>query len=204
VIRTVPPVSARAPLSRAKSGDGGNRTHAIGPTSCVELSQSSLGEVAQVVLVPLRDRKGAPRAYALIDPEDAPRVLKYRWSLRSIGRESEYPSAVIDGRTVSLHAFLCPAPTGMCVDHKNGWRLDNRRSNLRVASPGENAQNQHARVGSSRYRGVCWDKARAKWIAYGTLNYRRQTIGRFDSEDEAGAAAAAWRREHMPFSEEAS
>jgi hypothetical protein len=157
-----------------------------------------------VVLVPLRDRKGAPRAYALIDPEDAPRVLKYRWSLRSIGRESEYPSAVIDGRTVSLHAFLCPAPTGMCVDHKNGWRLDNRRSNLRVASPGENAQNQHARVGSSRYRGVCWDKARAKWIAYGTLNYRRQTIGRFDSEDEAGAAAAAWRREHMPFSEEAS
>jgi hypothetical protein len=190
------PAGFRDAASRAEYGDGGNRTHA--------LIRAELGEAAEVVLVPLRDRKGAPRAYALIDPADAERVLRHRWSLRSIGRDAEYPAANIEGRCVSLHAFLMQPPAGRVVDHRNGWRLDNRRSNLRIATYGENAQNQYARPGSSKYRGVCWDKARGKWMAHGTVNYKRTTIGRFDSEDEAGAAAAAWRREHMPFSEEAA
>jgi hypothetical protein len=69
----------------------------------------------------------------------------------------------------------------------------------------ENAQNRRKRAGtSSRYRGVTWVKARGKWQAQVTLNGRRLNLGRFDSEDEAGAVVAAWRREHMPFSVEAA
>lgn len=42
------------------------------------------------------------------------------------------------------------------------------------------------------------------WMATAMLEGKRKTIGRFDTEDEAGAAASAWRREHMPYSEEAA
>lgn len=41
-------------------------------------------------------------------------------------------------------------------------------------------------------------------MATAMLEGKRKTIGRFDTEDEAGAAASAWRREHMPYSEEAA
>lgn len=51
---------------------------------------------------------------------------------------------------------------------------------------------------------VTWDKSRGKWMATAMLDGRRTTIGRFDTEDQAAAAVAAWRAEHMPFSAEAA
>jgi hypothetical protein len=41
-------------------------------------------------------------------------------------------------------------------------------------------------------------------MATAMLNGKHRTIGRFDSEIEAAQAAAAFRREHMPYSEEAA
>lgn len=55
---------------------------------------------------------------------------------------------------------------------------------------------------TSRYRGVSWDSRRRKWLAQAKLNYKPVFIGRFDTEEEAAAAARAWRTEHMPFSED--
>lgn len=89
------------------------------------------------------------------------------------------------------------------VDHINGDTFDNRRSNLIVVTNAGNAQNQGSRGGSSRYRGVTWDRARRKWMASAQLNGRKVTIGRFETEDQAGGAAAAWRAVHMPHSVEA-
>lgn len=86
------------------------------------------------------------------------------------------------------------------VDHVSGDTLDNRRANLRLATTAQNAQNQGSRGGSSRHRGVTWDRARGKWLASAMLDGKRTTIGRFVTEDEAAEAASAWRAEHMPFS----
>lgn len=93
-------------------------------------------------------------------------------------------------------------------DHINGNRLDNRRSNLRVANASLNGQNRlglEAR-NTSGYRGVTFDKTtrcRHKWRAQATLDGHNRTIGRFATADEAGVAAAEWRAVHMPFSQEA-
>lgn len=57
-------------------------------------------------------------------------------------------------------------PRGMHVDHINGDPLDNRRENLRMATPMQNAANAHPRAGgSSKYKGVHFDKRRCKWRA---------------------------------------
>ena len=50
------------------------------------------------------------------------------------------------------------------VDHINGDKLDNRRSNLRIATRSQNNANKGKRKGtSSKFKGVSWDKKRNKW-----------------------------------------
>lgn len=169
---------------------------------------------AEPIPVPLRDRTGATISYAVLSVEDA-HLAEYRWYLDSDpsrGQSKLYARRNVkrDGRLVALYLHrevvgLQVADPRQC-DHINGITLDCRRANLRIVTHAENGQNLHKpRVGSSsRFRGVTWDKARGKWLAAGTLNGRRRHIGRFDSEEEAGVAAAEWRREHMPFSREAA
>jgi hypothetical protein len=48
-------------------------------------------------------------------------------------------------------------------DHINHDRIDNRRSNLRPVNQSENNANRQKTRGTSRYKGVYWD--RGKWVA---------------------------------------
>ncbi len=51
-------------------------------------------------------------------------------------------------------------------DHRNHNTLDNRRSNLRICTQQQNLTNQKPRSnGTSKYKGVTWDKHRKKWYA---------------------------------------
>jgi hypothetical protein len=154
--------------------------------------------------LPLGDNTGQIIAYAVVDAGDFDRFNAHRWCISNrrwglVGRRTQ-------GRWCYLHREVMGLERDdpRRVDHINRDTLDNRRANLRLATTAQNAQNQGSRGGSSRYRGVTWDKAREKWMASAMLGGKRHTIGRFDSEDEAGAAAAAWRARHMPFSAEAA
>lgn len=108
-------------------------------------------------------------------------------------------------RRIYLHRWVLGLhPTdSRRVDHINGDPLDNRRANLRIVTTAQNAQNQGSRGGSSKYRGVTWDRTKSRWRAQGMLNGKCFFLGRYHSEDEAGAVAAEWRAKHMPYSEEA-
>lgn len=77
------------------------------------------------------------------------------------------------------------------IDHINRIRDDNRIENLREAiTHSDNLGNQsiQTREKTSRYKGVCWDKNRGKWMAGIKCNGKRINIGRFDSEDSAARA----------------
>lgn len=92
-------------------------------------------------------------------------------------------------------------PGGPHIDHIDGDTLDNRRTNLRLATRAENAQNLvSARGGSSHYRGVSWNKARRAWAANCRIDGKRHFLGYFADEEEAARVAAEFRRLHMPFS----
>lgn len=79
------------------------------------------------------------------------------------------------------------------TDHANGNKLDNRRSNLRAASPSQSMMNRRKQVGtSSRFIGVSLVPFRAsrnrRWKAYVKVNGRQVTVGYFWTEEEAARA----------------
>ncbi len=77
----------------------------------------------------------------------------------------------------------------MYCDHINGDGLDNRRSNLRIASPSQNVMNQKKRTKtSSKFKGCYLEKSTNKWVARITVNYKNIIIGRFKDELKASFA----------------
>ena len=71
-------------------------------------------------------------------------------------------------------------------DHHNGNGLDNRRSNLRIATRAQNNRNQRPRKGgTSIYKGVSWDWRNTKWLVHIRINGRVTHLGYFDNEVEA-------------------
>lgn len=153
--------------------------------------------------IPMRDRVplsgwGGVKGYALVDPGDYDRLCGQHWNLGTDG----YAYGRISGRQTAMHRVILGLVKGdgVDVDHINGNRLDNRRSNLRTCTRSENLQNRTAPVtGGSRFRGVFYDGSR--WVARASRNNRAIHIGRFATEMEAAIAAQEWRSEHMPFAQ---
>lgn len=155
-----------------------------------------LGDTA---IVPLRKR-GEVVDYVLVDPADLDRLSVYRWGLHSRGYAVALPTINGKQRTILMHRFLLGLEQGDTRqgDHKNLDRLDNRRDNLRIVnSQAENLQNVPARTG--RYRGVSYFPQTGRWKATCQIRGKNNHLGYFMTEEEAGAVAAAYRREHMPL-----
>jgi hypothetical protein len=76
------------------------------------------------------------------------------------------------------------------VDHKNRKRYDNRKENLRAATPQQNMMNCGKQTDSiySKYKGVCYHKNAGKWVAYIRINGKRVHLGIFNTEIEAAKA----------------
>lgn len=137
--------------------------------------------------ISLAGRDGAVRGIVKVSAEDFERLDAFRWHLNGSGyaaRSTPRPTR----RLIYMHREIMGLPPGdkRQVDHINGDRLDNRRDNLRVVTPAENSLNRHHRGGSSRFRGVCWNRQRGMWraqVAYLRENY---CLGDFADEAEAG------------------
>jgi hypothetical protein len=131
---------------------------------------------------------------AIIDACDAPAVGVFNW-YALVGPWTTY--AVRNHRKngqpakVTLHRFLLEAPHDMHVDHVSGEGLDNRRSNLRLATQSQNQRNQRrSRANSSGYKGVSFDKPSGRWRAQIKVNGRTLHVALRDTAEEAHQAYA--------------
>lgn len=153
--------------------------------------------------IPLRDRYGKVRAHATVDLADFKRITQHRWHLGS-GGYAVRCIRPIDGpqRKLSMHREVMGLGYGDPgeVDHVAPARkLDNRRSNIRLATRDENAQNLPSYAGkTSRHRGVSYDSRNRRWLAQAFCGEKKLRTA-FRTEEEAHAAVVAWRAEHMPF-----
>jgi hypothetical protein len=119
-------------------------------------------------------RKDGDTLEAMIDTDDFEKVkaLHVTWYAGHRANRESYvqghmPPSNGKRKSISLHGFLTDCPDGMVVDHYNHDTLDNRRSNLRVITSGQNGQNRKLlRTNLSGYRGVSWDPKKEKWRAY--------------------------------------
>lgn len=92
----------------------------------------------------------------------------------------------------------------MEVDHINRDPADNRISNLRLATPSQNAQNTGVRRDNkSGVRGVSWYPQTQKWMAKITVNGKQKGLGYYKSLEDAKNAYLAAARESFPFFGEA-
>jgi hypothetical protein len=98
--------------------------------------------------------------YAVVDDEDYNALVEYNWRLNS-----GYAIRNQNKKRIPMSHHIMNPPEGMTVDHINGHRLDNRKENLRVCTKQQNLQNRIMRRGTSKYKGVRWNKLRKKWQA---------------------------------------
>lgn len=88
-----------------------------------------------------------------------------------------------------------PIPDGMEIDHHCGNRRCVNPHHLRVTTRKENCENRQGanHTSGTGVRGVHYEKSSGKYRAYVTHNYKRTYLGRFNTLEEAEAAAIAKR-----------
>lgn len=138
---------------------------------------------------------------AIVDDEDYEAISQHRW-FAHVHQTSVYAYRNIklgNGKFTlqAMHRLVLeraagqPLPRRMHVDHINRNGIDNRRGNLRLATPTQNQANQRKRQHTrSRFKGVAWNQG--KWRVFAGGEY----CGSFTDEIEAARAydAAASRK----------
>lgn len=142
----------------------------------------------------------------VVDDEDAVLVAG-SWCAKPVGRSVYACRSHKRGQVSLLHrVILGLTAQDPDVDHIDGDGLNNRRSNLRLASKAQNHRNTrkplraNGGAPSSRFKGVSWDAARSKWRAQIQIGGgNNKFLGRFDAEADAAKAYDAMA--HAVFGE---
>lgn len=117
-----------------------------------------------------------------VDLEDYEKIKNVCWHIDHVG----YVVGHINHKKVYLHRIIMNCPCNMVVDHINHKPTDNRKSNLRIATPSENNQNQGLRQNnSSGVTGITWHKASKKWRVRIVINNQEIYLGIYDDFEEA-------------------
>lgn len=138
---------------------------------------------------------------ALVDDEDFERLNVYRWKLHTSPSGKEYAVRNRLARERGMSVFLRMHQMvigGRGVDHRNGNTLDNRRSNLRIATDAQNQQNRRTITNKHGFKGVAYHGytqnngkrwiRRKPWKAEIQVDQKRIHLGHFLSAEEAAAA----------------
>lgn len=100
-----------------------------------------------------------------------------------------------------MHRVLLGVGNEEFVDHADGDGLNNRRYNIRIATPLENNRNiGPSKLNKSGFKGVSWYGQSGKWRAIISLNGKRISLGLHETKESAHAAyVEAAKKYHGEF-----
>lgn len=129
------------------------------------------------------------RHTALVDDADFDYLNQWRWSYHG-GPDGYAKRTGDDNKSIFMHRLILQPPRGMVCDHKDGNKLNNRRSNLRVATQSQNGANSRTKVG--RFKGVTKVKKainpKNRYLAQITLRGQYFYLGYFYTAELAAEA----------------
>ena len=135
--------------------------------------------------------------FAIVDDADYESLARYKWSVNAVNKTfyaARWVKAAEAGRAhrLYMHESLMGRRDGFEIDHRTRNGLDNRRENLRWATPADNTANRVQQVGVSGYRGVT--RKRHRWQAKIMRQGKDFLLGTFDTPGEAALAYDAEAR----------
>ena len=123
--------------------------------------------------------------FAIVDAENFDCLNQWKWYFSNAGyaNRSQYIKRGVgkyNSKTIRMHRLINGTPKGLFTDHINQNKLDNRKSNLRVATKSLNGLNRgRNKNNTSGYRGVYWDSWSNKWKVELKVNGKKISLGRF-------------------------
>jgi hypothetical protein len=111
----------------------------------------------------------------MVDDEDFNYLDALNWQVDNQNVVSTHTK--INGERL-IHRIILKPPKGVEIDHIDGNRLNNQKSNLRFATSSQNKINRGARKDNkSGYKGVSWHKQRKCWTVRLTINGKYKHLG---------------------------
>ncbi len=133
-----------------------------------------------------RKRSDVKRRWnVMVDDEDYNLLNQFYWSVDKDGTVTSSLKGKLKKRII-LARFLLNPPDNLEIDHIDGNRLNNQRSNLRFATSNQNKMNRGPRKdNTSGYKGVSWHKQRSKWTVRIKANGKYLSLGLYDNKIDA-------------------
>ncbi len=131
----------------------------------------------------------------LVDFADWCWLSRYKWCRHKQGYATGRAKA---GEAMMHRLIMQPAP-GLVVDHINANKLDNRRANLRICTPAQNARNARRRSdAASKYKGVRLLRGRPKpFVGVISVGGVHLSLGTYTTEVDAAHAYDRAAREYF-------
>lgn len=123
----------------------------------------------------------------MVDDEDFDFLSRFNWQADPYNSVSTHGD--INTPRTLIHRLIMKPPKGVEIDHIDGNRLNNQKSNLRFATSAQNKINRGPRKDNkSGYKGVSWHKQRNCWTARIMVDGFYKHLGLFKDIKEAAQA----------------
>lgn len=146
--------------------------------------------------------KNKGKYFALVDDSEFTLVMKHHWHFHNVPKghtayavtNVSYPSG--KRSLITMHRLLMKFPKGKDIDHIDGNGLNNQRSNLRIASRGQNLCNRGKQSNNTTgFKGVSFNKHLRKYDSEITFRGKKFKIGHFTDKIDAAVAHDLWARD---------
>jgi hypothetical protein len=134
---------------------------------------------------------------AMVDDEDFEYLSQWKWFCSSGGYAVRSVWANGKVQAIYMHREIVGAGSGQVVDHKDGNRVNNQRSNLRgCTSLNNNANRKKSKGKSSQYKGVSYFALSPHhWMTRIKKKNKQVFIGYFENERHAALAYDLWAKD---------